>query len=38
MHVRARTDQCKEAINTATQTGSLTLTSSNAEFDFFCEN
>ncbi|KAH8754125.1 hypothetical protein F5883DRAFT_431590 [Diaporthe sp. PMI_573] len=31
-------NQCKEAINTATQTASLTLTSSNAEFDFFCEN
>ncbi|KAL1872393.1 hypothetical protein Daus18300_004363 [Diaporthe australafricana] len=32
--------QCKDAINTATQTGSgsLTLASSNAEFDFFCES
>ncbi|KAK7720920.1 hypothetical protein SLS64_001213 [Diaporthe eres] len=30
--------QCKDSINTATQTAFLTLTSSNAEFDFFCEN
>ncbi|KAJ0123305.1 hypothetical protein J7T55_011770 [Diaporthe amygdali] len=29
--------QCKAAINSATQTAFLTLTSSNAEFDFFCE-
>lgn len=36
--VCAQTDQCKDAINTATQTAFLTLTSSNAEFDFFCEN
>lgn len=36
--VRARTAQCKDSINTATQTAFLTLTSSNAEFDFFCEN
>lgn len=34
----ARTAQCKAAISTATQTGSLTLASSNAEFDFFCES
>lgn len=38
VYVCARTDQCKNAINTATQTAFLTLTSSNAEFDFFCEN
>lgn len=31
-------NQCKDSINTATQTAFLTLTSSNAEFDFFCEN
>ncbi|POS74658.1 hypothetical protein DHEL01_v206951 [Diaporthe helianthi] len=31
-------NQCKDAINAATQTAFLTLASSNAEFDFFCEN
>ncbi|KAG6367352.1 hypothetical protein INS49_001540 [Diaporthe citri] len=34
----SQNNQCKDAINTATQTAFLTLTSSNAEFDFFCEN
>jgi hypothetical protein len=33
-----RADQCKDAIKSATQTAFLTLASSNAEFDFFCES
>ncbi|KAF3019765.1 hypothetical protein E8E14_011190 [Neopestalotiopsis sp. 37M] len=29
--------ECKQAVSTATTTSFATLTSSNAEFDFFCE-